>query len=193
MEEIIVVNNCPVNTDTYKCPICMSDISIDSICKTDCNHQFCKSCLDTWFNRGENSCPTCRNNINYFDYKNNKNRIIIINNNENNENNENNLQAITNDFQVIIKKYLVLIKFQKYMLFLISSLLFIYSTSYYNLTQQNDNLIHRYNNCIQNNTLLYLENRRLNSREFVNIDLLYNGFLTACRIPIYFYQACIKG
>jgi hypothetical protein len=29
---------------------------------TDCNHQFCKSCIDNWINRNnKNSCPYCRN------------------------------------------------------------------------------------------------------------------------------------
>jgi hypothetical protein len=31
---------------------------------TDCNHQFCKSCIDNWINRNnKNSCPYCRNHV----------------------------------------------------------------------------------------------------------------------------------
>ena len=40
MEEIIEINDSLVNINTYKCPICMANKSINYICKTDCNHQF---------------------------------------------------------------------------------------------------------------------------------------------------------
>jgi len=27
---------------------------------TSCNHLFCQSCMQKWYNKGEISCPICR-------------------------------------------------------------------------------------------------------------------------------------
>ncbi len=55
------------------CSICLTNQS-DII--TDCKHQYCKSCLDTWMNeKNKDSCPYCRNSIssiNIFKMKKNK-------------------------------------------------------------------------------------------------------------------------
>ncbi len=55
------------------CSICLTNQS-DII--TDCKHQYCKDCLDTWLNKkNKDSCPCCRNNIsstNLFKMKKNK-------------------------------------------------------------------------------------------------------------------------
>lgn len=49
------------------CSICLSDNIIElNNCLTNCNHRFCKECLNEWFNKGNISCPLCRNDINFF-------------------------------------------------------------------------------------------------------------------------------
>ena len=58
------------------CTICLNTINSDDICTLSCNHSFCKNCLDTWFNQGKNTCPMCRNNINYFSHNSENIRII---------------------------------------------------------------------------------------------------------------------
>ena len=51
------------------CYICLIQyIPVEQKCITNCNHSFCKSCLDTWFDEGKNSCPICRQIIQYFNY-----------------------------------------------------------------------------------------------------------------------------
>jgi len=62
-----------------KCAICLTNdiVQLDK-CTTQCNHNFCKSCLDTWFDRGKNTCPMCRQSIRYFTYNGSSTRIIII-------------------------------------------------------------------------------------------------------------------
>ena len=46
------------------CSICLEEnINNNELCKTNCNHIFCKKCLDDWFNKGKNTCPLCRDNI----------------------------------------------------------------------------------------------------------------------------------
>ena len=47
-------------------------------CINNCGHIFCKSCLDTWLNRGNNNCPLCRQKIEYFEYRTEKYRLINI-------------------------------------------------------------------------------------------------------------------
>ena len=62
-----------------KCSICLTDDIVQSNkCTTQCNHNFCKVCLDTWFDQGKNTCPICRQNIQYFTYNGLSTRIISI-------------------------------------------------------------------------------------------------------------------
>jgi len=60
------------------CSICLAPILSDDLCITDCNHEFCKECLDKWFNENKLSCPLCRSTIEYFNYNNINNRIVCI-------------------------------------------------------------------------------------------------------------------
>lgn len=47
-----------------ECPICLEEFKSDDVVyKLECNHNYHKSCLDTWFVR-QNSCPMCKKNIN---------------------------------------------------------------------------------------------------------------------------------
>ena len=65
-----------LNMDT--CPICFNDMNFDSRCITNCNHEFCKSCLDNWFDKGKISCPNCRIDIRYITHMNIKVRLLLI-------------------------------------------------------------------------------------------------------------------
>ena len=60
------------------CAICYNDLIQKNNCITNCSHQFCKSCLDQWFNKGELSCPLCRSDIEYFSHQNKNIRIVCI-------------------------------------------------------------------------------------------------------------------
>ena len=59
-----------------ECPICFNEIILKNKYITDCNHEFCKDCLDKWFDKSKITCPTCRKNIKYLTYQNNKIRVI---------------------------------------------------------------------------------------------------------------------
>lgn len=41
------------------CPVCLEKKS-DVV--TDCNHQFCRGCIETWY-KDKKNCPLCRNHI----------------------------------------------------------------------------------------------------------------------------------
>ena len=43
-----------------ECSICLNELIEENTCTTGCNHQFCKVCLDEWFNSKNLSCPLCR-------------------------------------------------------------------------------------------------------------------------------------
>ena len=60
------------------CSICLQSILPVDLCRTNCNHEFCKECLDHWFNSKRSSCPLCRTDIKYFNHQNNLNRVVCI-------------------------------------------------------------------------------------------------------------------
>ena len=54
-------NNEKVNSNTINCPICYEDVKIPYV--TNCNHNFCYSCVDKLISRSTNNewaCPICR-------------------------------------------------------------------------------------------------------------------------------------
>lgn len=47
-----------------KCPICLDKLSKNNVKVTECEHAFCKGCLDNHFNGADNNkCPMCRTNV----------------------------------------------------------------------------------------------------------------------------------
>jgi hypothetical protein len=61
----------------YSCPICYDDIK-DNIYITNCNHKFCKKCINKWFNNKINvTCPLCRTIILNIENFNNNDFINI--------------------------------------------------------------------------------------------------------------------
>jgi len=75
-----------------ECPICFNEITLKNKYITDCNHEFCKDCLDKWFDKSKITCPKCRKNVQYLTYQNDKIRLvhtsslIIAQNTQNNHN-----------------------------------------------------------------------------------------------------------
>ena len=63
-----------------ECSICLSIISNDNYCITNCNHTYCYNCLNGWFEKKKISCPNCRENIKSFSYNNENTRVIYIDN-----------------------------------------------------------------------------------------------------------------
>ena len=91
-----------------KCSICLdNDIEDNVLCSTGCSHQFCKGCLDEWFDQGKISCPMCRAEINYFKYQGENNRIVRV---ISTGNQQSNFQLI-NILNLKIKSYKLLVYF----------------------------------------------------------------------------------
>ena len=65
--------------DIPECAVCLTtNIIPTNKCITQCNHKFCKNCLDTWFDKGKNTCPMCRQALQYFNHNGANTRIISI-------------------------------------------------------------------------------------------------------------------
>ena len=72
--------DCEIDDNENSCPICFNKIQKKDLCITECNHTFCKGCIDTWWDKKKLPiCPMCRNNIKYFLYKGINNRLIVRN------------------------------------------------------------------------------------------------------------------
>ena len=70
------------------CSICLiSPIPPLNVCVTNCNHRFCKTCLETWQNRINRDCPICREDITYYMYNNSQIRPVFryVHNDNNNQ------------------------------------------------------------------------------------------------------------
>ena len=61
--------------DNEICCICL-DNEINERCITNCNHFFCKSCLEGWFKTNNFNCPMCRLEIINFKCENDIIRIL---------------------------------------------------------------------------------------------------------------------
>ena len=48
--------------DSLDCPICLEQISNETLASTECNHCFHQLCIDKWLSTKYN-CPCCRNTI----------------------------------------------------------------------------------------------------------------------------------
>lgn len=52
-----------LNISDNECILCMNEINKDDSYKLDCDHYFCKSCINIWLEE-RNDCPLCSNEIN---------------------------------------------------------------------------------------------------------------------------------
>jgi len=143
------------------CSICLIDNILD-VSILDCGHQYCKNCIDEWFNKGKNSCPICRKDILYFK-NNNENFRLIIKNNE----------------SIVIHPELLIryIRCQKIIrgCFVLFSLMLYYI---YNQNNYNKYLLNKYDNCYYNYT------------NVLTTLLVKGDSLVKCTIPINYFNNC---
>lgn len=66
------------NVQSDSCIICFNSIGEEEMCVTNCGHKYCLDCLKHWFDRGNISCPFCRQDIEHFLKNNEKNNIVKI-------------------------------------------------------------------------------------------------------------------
>lgn len=194
-----------IENPIINCSICLKDnIDESELCKTNCNHCFCKGCLDDWFDRGEISCPLCRGEIKYFNHDNQNNRIIKLEkkrqNNQNNLNQTNiqrylNSRDNLNNVETMIQR--IIIENRKLKCYFYLSLItgLNYMTNYYLSSSINKELNDELYICKHNNTILY-ENldtcyNIVNYLDDTTSVTIGNGVsYIKCGIPTVFYNQC---
>ncbi len=192
-----------VNDESFNnhiCTICMKeDLNDEEIYFTNCDHEFCKSCLDDWFQRGNQSCPLCRTEIDTYKYKDENYKLIIhetINENETQINLDNTrelrrLLDTNTIFRTLAKQNARL----RIYLFLTMSGFLLTFNNYLSLVNNYSELNKEYNGCMNDNTNLtdYLNNcldSNLISGYYVNI---HDGrFLRRCFYPSSLYDKCFE-
>ena len=60
------------------CIVCYNTIEKENICKTNCNHIYCKGCLNEWLDRGNVDCPMCRSPVRSYLNDNIMNKIVVL-------------------------------------------------------------------------------------------------------------------
>ena len=182
-----------------KCSVCLSSMDSDSY-TTNCNHTFCKDCIEEWFNNNHSDCPMCRTRINECIHNNDNTKIKIYflnNNNINNRNNHNNRLELENRIlRNVVKRYNCSVCFILG-LFLWEKLTNYSCISNYNLLKgEYDSLSENYIEL--NNSYSNLYNKDFCSydinemSDFVDVSLYsYQKIIGVCSIPVEYLYSCV--
>jgi len=104
--------------NVIECSICLTEnISINNTCLTNCNHNFCKECLDNWLNKNKKTCPLCISVINNYKYRGDNYNIIYHTINNRNDNNNNNNRINLNNGITVSKYVYILMNMSIFVLF----------------------------------------------------------------------------
>ena len=190
--------------DQYTCTICMKeDLNKDEIYYTNCGHEFCKPCLDDWFERGNQSCPLCRSEIKYYKHNDEKYKLIIhkVENDERGQERVNQLHHINlNDLinrnlavRNIVKANIRL----RFYGFSMTFLLFYMINNYLYELQNINDLNNELKICNINNTHLQDSlNTCESNNHYLSIGYyvsMFNGELSRrCFYPLKFYNICFN-
>ena len=161
------------------CSICLSEI--ENITTTDCNHSYCKKCIDDCLDN-KPECPLCRKNIKYL--KNDKETIRIVR--YNNSNASNNRVINPETFIYYYSRY------KAYKIFFLASIMYsLYN--FYKISEINS-IINEKNKkiteCINNNT--ELENTTFNE-SFNNVQIAMSNLIHICKVPVKYFSNCINN
>ena len=59
------------------CSICLETIDVDHQCQTNCNHIFCKVCLDKWFDKEKYHVQCVEQKFNTFSIKETQTELFV--------------------------------------------------------------------------------------------------------------------
>ena len=160
-----------------ECSICFESI-LGKMVTTECNHTFCKDCIDGWFDRGENSCPLCRGEIKYIQLDEERVRVLI---------HRNIPEIIINNGRYYLLLRWVL--FQWVSLIILGIVIFIINLENNDLTEENNELIIRNEYLLDsNNKFIDMNNDQVLS--FIRVIGKYGGIYRPCNIPSYYIDRC---
>lgn len=159
-----------------ECAICLSEI--ENMTTTDCNHSYCKQCIDDCLDN-KPECPLCRKNIKYI--KNNKETIRVVR-----YANASNNRGIDRDtfmyYYSRCKAYQILfslsITYSLYNLYRIADLNYL-------IDEQNKKLTE----CINNNTEL---KKIISNESYESVEIVMDHLINICKIPMKYINSCIN-
>ena len=156
-----------------ECAICLSEI--ENMTTTDCNHSYCKQCIDDCLDN-KPECPLCRKNIKYI--KNNKETIRVVRY----ANASNNRLINPDTFMYYYSRYKAYkISFTLSLLYSLYNLYRIGEMNYI-IDEKNKKLTE----CINNNTEL----KNLDD-SFANVQIVMDHLIYICKIPIRYINHCV--
>ncbi len=170
-----------------ECAICLTEnINQEEKCINNCGHIFCKSCIDSWFDQGKNICPLCRQEIQYFENKDEKYRIIYKSPQSPRRTQSLNLHLMQVDRRILNSFKLATLTLS----FVIISQLFLVNKLHHYKSELTDSL----NSCINNITDLSTiinDNHMINTLDMENtLVLSENDEMRYCSFPIYYLNKC---
>lgn len=185
------------DSNNEKCSVCLSSINSDSY-TTNCNHTFCKDCIEEWFNNNHSDCPMCRTRINecIHNYENTKIKIYFLNNNDNNQNRNNRLDVENRILRNILKRYNCSLCF-------VLALFFWDKLSNYSCIRNYNLLKSDYDILLENYKALNNSYSNLYSKDFCSYDInemndsvdislySYQKIMGICSIPVEYLYSCI--
>lgn len=161
------------------CTICFENILFEDNCITNCNHNFCKNCLNEWFKKNKDTCPLCRTKIEYYKCKDETIKLYFVNSNN----------TVNDLYNHLVYRYYIL---KRYVCF-ISFISFI-QLYFLSINGINYNILDtKYNDCLQNYTDLNYQYNDLT--EDLKNTKIYNEkdhMIYTCSIPQYFINKCFN-
>lgn len=156
------------------CSICLSEI--ENITTTDCNHSYCKQCIDDCLDN-KPECPLCRKNIKYL--KNDKEIIRVVRYNSLNASNNRGINPeIFMYYYSRCKAYQILfslsITYSLYNLYRMADLNYL-------IDEQNKKLTE----CINNNTEL----KKISNE---SVEIVMDHLINICKIPVKYMSSCLN-
>ena len=158
-----------------ECSICLNE-EIEQLdkCKNNCGHIFCKSCLDIWLNRGNDDCPLCRQKIEYYEYRNDKYRLINI---------QRQLATSTNP-RTIFRTNPKIIILMRMMGLIVSVGFLIQAYFVYRLYRENNDLKSKYENKLNIYNTFF--------SDVINVKILDKDNYINCIVPRHYIDICFN-
>ena len=159
--------------DERDCCICYKHTTYPQLCKTSCEHFFCETCLNQWFDKGSITCPVCRKIIKHYEQNSENIRLVqkIIARNQNEPSDRPNRYLRINLKLILLTTSLILS---------IGSCLIYMSIVIWNQYNSVKGLKHSVETC---------ENRYTTYSE---IRIMFNSIIKTCKIPQYFIENCFN-
>ena len=177
------------------CSICLNEkIEDQQLCNTNCNHKYCKDCLNDWFNQGKNTCPMCRTQLKSYMNQNQETKLITIETRQPQSLNNVIINGIParDVIRNLINSNLKL----RYMLYMFGLSGILMLSFYLGLKDNYEGLLLNYHQCRNNYTELVEQTEDVNTmlHDHRIVGIIYDSnHYKLCTIPQMYYNACFDN